>query len=570
MNKSLIIFLLLALIFCESHGSIRSSNKKIKIKCIDMLLKYCELSTNFELKEYKNEKLIEILDTNNVEENNKLNRLFGKKIRNPLERLRIYFRYCKDYEKETDESKKEILRKYLKKNNLTLLAGSSSEFTKMEILKRIENLFTVTGILPITIYFQENIMGKKEVIWLEYLSYASYLIIKDLNKIYTQLGGSETRGENMKKIARDYDQLRSHIIKNSTDEQILYVNASGTLKITNLTQLIENLAKDANMILSKNTHITIQKSFIENFNKFTEKFSNSIEDLIDLHNFFVIITVHKLNLLLKDVKLEKELFNGYSHLDSNDIQRKCLNNLLSVNDRILDPLFLIKLNNKTINTFKTIAKDMLKQKQWLKNMLFIDTKADLKLTSLDSIQFPEAFYKLGKDHIKNSVMLTKLKRYEGFYSAPNIWFELFLNHHYSDLVETNEQNNIIFIIEIAITMLNDLILYPNCNEAKKSDDVRDYSRITNALNLAYLFESTQDIDPNKVWLEPSKAKILIEHFCKKNTIIPFNIEAKKIIEVLSASFAVAKKYKCIKSSMNLNNCERPNQAELYSQRARVL
>ncbi|CAK9297811.1 unnamed protein product [Gordionus sp. m RMFG-2023] len=503
-----------------------------------MLLKYCELSTNFELKEYKNEKLIEILDTNNVEENNKLNRLFGKKIRNPLERLRIYFRYCKDYEKETDESKKEILRKYLKKNNLTLLAGESIHSY---------GYFTNYNLFPRKYYGKEG----------------------DLNKIYTQLGGSETRGENMKKIARDYDQLRSHIIKNSTDEQILYVNASGTLKITNLTQLIENLAKDANMILSKNTHITIQKSFIENFNKFTEKFSNSIEDLIDLHNFFVIITVHKLNLLLKDVKLEKELFNGYSHLDSNDIQRKCLNNLLSVNDRILDPLFLIKLNNKTINTFKTIAKDMLKQKQWLKNMLFIDTKADLKLTSLDSIQFPEAFYKLGKDHIKNSVMLTKLKRYEGFYSAPNIWFELFLNHHYSDLVETNEQNNIIFIIEIAITMLNDLILYPNCNEAKKSDDVRDYSRITNALNLAYLFESTQDIDPNKVWLEPSKAKILIEHFCKKNTIIPFNIEAKKIIEVLSASFAVAKKYKCIKSSMNLNNCERPNQAELYSQRARV-
>ncbi|CAK9297813.1 unnamed protein product [Gordionus sp. m RMFG-2023] len=540
MNKILLNLILLVLNFHKSHGSASSINKENLTRCIDVLLENCEFRAHYELqKNCKYEKLIEILDIHNGKINNQSNILFTKKTSTALRKLRNFFRSCKGYEKKTEKSKKRIFGKYLKYNNLTLLSlATFPQLTKADILQRIANLFRFSGILLITVHFRKNIMRKKEVTFLDFSSFASYLLIKDINTIYVQLGGNKTRGKNLEKIAIDIhkiiDETLRHNIKDNAYENIPYKTASGILKITNLTLLIQHLAKNANMTLPKNTHIIIQKSFFENFNKFTEKFTNSNEDLIDLHDFFLLVTVKKLNLLLKDVKLENVLFKEYSQIDSDDIQKKCLKKLLSFDNRIMDPLIFIKMNNGMIDKINTTVQDMLKLKQSLKNMPFINTEADLMLPNLNSLrQFPEVIYKLGRSHIDNMVILSKWKRYEELYSIPNMKIDFILNH--------------------------DSVLYPDCEEEKKDYDVRVYSLIMNAFNLVYLCEdNSQYIDLKKVNIKSSNVKHIIEHYCNNDTIIPFNIEPRKILEVLATTKAVADIYNCKPSSINLEKCKTPN------------
>ncbi|CAK9297814.1 unnamed protein product [Gordionus sp. m RMFG-2023] len=429
MNKFLPILFSLVLIFWESHGSINSTNKKNKINCIDVLSKGCNFNTSPELtKIQKYGKLIETLDINNVgENNNKPNKLFENDAKIALEGLTNYFRSCKDNGEKTEKKQKEDLKKYMKKNRLTLLAlATSSKFKKMEIKMRIANLFRLTGFLPITIYYKKNEMGKKIVTSVYYASQISHQLSGI--DMYFKLGGNETRSENIKRIAEDYGQIIINMVnspkyENSSYEKIPYVNASGTLKITNLKLLIKNLAKDADIIMPKNTDIMIEKLFIEQFNEFTEIYSNSIEDLIDLHDFFLLMIVKELNLL------PIKLFKGDSQPNSNDIQKKCLEYLISFNDRILYPLILLRINNRTINEIYTFAKDMTNSNQLLKNVPFIFTSAEL-VHYFDSLrQFSEVIYKLEPNHNKNIVTLSKWNKYEEKSDAmPNMKIDFLLNH----------------------------------------------------------------------------------------------------------------------------------------------
>ncbi|CAK9297947.1 unnamed protein product [Gordionus sp. m RMFG-2023] len=245
------------------------------------------------------------------------------------------------------------------------------------------------------------------------------------------------------------------------------------LKITNLKELFNDLAKDAAIVMPEYLNIKFTDSlYLDLFNNFTEKFTKSYEDLIDFHNY--IIVSYALNLaplfLAEAYDIENKLFKGYSYLESYNNQEKCLDILLKDETTMLDSLLLLKPKDELLNQVTIII-------------------------------------------------------------------------------------NIELKIETAFAMTYYSVKYPtDCKE--NASDVYKYKIIRAAFDLLYMAYTinNQNVNSSEVNIESSNVEPIIQHYCKNDTFIPGNIEAKNILEVLATSKMVANKYNCEPSSMDLDNC----------------
>ncbi|XP_065313909.1 uncharacterized protein LOC135923207 isoform X2 [Gordionus sp. m RMFG-2023] len=426
--------------------------------CKDVLLDKCGYSSHLESKEnLRYERLIEI-----IKSNYEPNRLLKKNVKRVLKKVKNYLASCVDYNKKTETEKKRMFVEYFKENNYTFLTAetNSSMLNKEEIWKRITKLKVIDHTtVPISIFFKKTARVKKAVEISFSYPISDLLNIDDsqagnttaINSIIDQyaewirilhaiLGGNESRGQNIKMMATIYLQIILIHIENPTYEDRSFTiplkNASGILHIANLTQLVRDLAKAGKITLPKNTNITIKdRLYVELLNNFTANFSKSTEDLKDLHDFFILMYALKLapSFLQEAQNVEKKLFKGYSHLDSDDNQKKCLNIILAFGDRMLDFLFLLKQKNKFLNKIEAISKDLANS---YKKLALIDQKK-LKPLKFDSLPpFQEVFKQLvGKTFIENIIIMMKSK---GTYIELNsgkdkIGIESFLNNHNSTI-----------------------------------------------------------------------------------------------------------------------------------------
>ncbi|CAK9297942.1 unnamed protein product [Gordionus sp. m RMFG-2023] len=366
--------------------------------CKDVLLDKCGYSSHLESKEnLRYERLIEI-----IKSNYEPNRLLKKNVKRVLKKVKNYLASCVDYNKKTETEKKRMFVEYFKENNYTFLTAetNSSMLNKEEIWKRITKLKVIDHTtVPISIFFKKTARVKKAVEISFSYPISDLLNIDDsqagnttaINSIIDQyaewirilhaiLGGNESRGQNIKMMATIYLQIILIHIENPTYEDRSFTiplkNASGILHIANLTQLVRDLAKAGKITLPKNTNITIKdRLYVELLNNFTANFSKSTEDLKDLHDFFILMYALKLapSFLQEAQNVEKKLFKGYSHLDSDDNQKKCLNIILAFGDRMLDFLFLLKQKNKFLNKIEAISKDLANS---YKKLALIDQKVN--------------------------------------------------------------------------------------------------------------------------------------------------------------------------------------------------
>ncbi|XP_065315155.1 uncharacterized protein LOC135924035 [Gordionus sp. m RMFG-2023] len=421
---------ILGFIFCDGSGSSSASGDDRKM-CKDVLLDKCEYSTHLEWKEnLRYERLIEI-----IEGNYEPNRLLKANVRSVLKNLKNYFGSCVEYNKKNETEKKIMFVEFFKENNYTFLTAetNSSMLNKEEIWKRITELKVLEQTtVPIGIFYNIT-AGRKKAVEISFAyPNSDRLNIDDsqagnstvINSIIDQyaewtrtlhaiLGGNESRGHNIKMMATIYYQNILIDIQNPTFEDrsitIPLKDASGILQITNLTQLVQDLAKAGNITLPENMNINIRDMlYVKLLNNFTQNFSKSTEDLKDLHDFSILMYALTLapRFLQEAQNVEKKLFKGYSHLDSDDNQKKCLNIISAFGHRMLDFLFFLKQNNELLDKIEAISEDLANS---YKKLALINKNTKLMPLKLDTLPpFQEVKYFFICVHTNQSTIRRKL------------------------------------------------------------------------------------------------------------------------------------------------------------------